>query len=106
MTQTVTESRLVTADELLRMPDNGMRRELIRGELKEMPPPGEEHSDIATELARHLGNHVRAHRLGRVYGELGFRTAVDPDTVLVPDISFVRAERIDPGNRNPGYRAG
>lgn len=106
MAQAVTEPRLITADELLRMPERGVRRELIRGEIKEMPPPGEEHSDIATELARHLGNHVRAHGLGRVYGELGFRLASDPDTVLIPDVSFVRAERIAPGKRNPGYRMG
>lgn len=106
MAQAVTATRPVTADELLGMPEGGMRRELIRGEVRAMPPPGEEHSDIATEFARHLGNHVRAQGLGRVYSELGFRLASDPDTVLIPDIAFVRAERITPGKRNPGYRLG
>ncbi|MFL5542928.1 MAG: Uma2 family endonuclease [Longimicrobiaceae bacterium] len=106
MAHAATETRVVTADELLMMPDRGVRRELVRGEVREMPPPGEEHAEIATELARILGNHVRQHGLGRVYGELGFRIASDPDTVLAPDISFVRAERIAGGPRNRGYRPG
>jgi Uma2 family endonuclease len=106
MAHAVAEPRLVTADELLKMPENAGRHELIRGELRDMPPPGEEHSDVATELARHMGNHVRANRLGRVYGELGFRVSSDPDTVLIPDVSFVREERIAPGRRSQGYRIG
>ena len=31
---------LVTADELLRMPDDGYRHELVAGEIKRMPFPG------------------------------------------------------------------
>ena len=106
MAEAVTEANLVTADEFFRIPDRGMRHELIRGEVREMPLPGEEHSEIASELARHLGNHVRAHALGRVYGELGYRVESDPDTVLGPDVSFVRAERLTPGRRNKGFREG
>jgi Uma2 family endonuclease len=106
MAQALTERHLVTADELLRMPNLGVRRELIRGELREMAAPGEEHADVATELARSLGNHVRARDLGRVYSELGYRVSADPDTVLIPDVSFVRAERVPAGRRNPGYRLG
>jgi Uma2 family endonuclease len=105
MANAVTEAGVVTADDLLMMPDRGMRRELVRGEVREMAPPGEEHSEIATELARLLGNHVRAHALGKVYSELGFRIASDPDTVLIPDVSFVRAERISQGPPNRGYRS-
>ena len=106
MAHAVTETRVVTADDLLMMPDLGVRRELVRGEVREMAPPGEEHSETHTELARLLGNHVRAHALGRVYVELGFRIASDPDTVLLPDVSFVRADRVAAGPRNPGYRSG
>jgi Uma2 family endonuclease len=106
MAHAVTEESVVTADDLLMMPEMGTRRELVRGEVREMAPPGEEHSEIAAELARLLGNHVRPHALGRVYVELGFRIASDPDTVLAPDVSFVVAERIAAGPRNPGYRSG
>jgi len=96
----------VTADQLLGMPDDGLRRELVRGELREMAPPGEEHAEIATELIGHLRNHVRTHSLGRVYGKLGYRIASAPDTVLAPDVSFVRADRIGTGPRNRGFRSG
>jgi Uma2 family endonuclease len=106
MAHAVTETRVVTADDLLMMPDRGVRRELVRGEVREMAPPGEEHAEIATELIGHLRNHARAHSLGRVYGELGYRIASDPDTVLAPDVSFVRADRIGTGPRNRGFRSG
>jgi Uma2 family endonuclease len=106
MAHAVTEAGVVTADDLLMMPDRGMRRELVRGEVREMAPPGEEHAETATELVRLLANHVRDHALGRVYVELGFRVASEPDTVLIPDVSFVRAERIAPGPPNRGYRSG
>jgi Uma2 family endonuclease len=106
MAHAVTEARVVTADELLMMPHRGVRRELVRGEVREMAPPGEEHAESTTELVRLLGNHVRAHGLGKVYVELGFRLASDPDTVLIPDVSFVRADRIVAGPPNRGYRSG
>jgi len=106
MAHAATEARVVTADELLMMPDRGVRRELVRGEVREMAPPGEEHADVATEFAWFLGNHVRGHGLGKVYVELGFRIASDPDTVLIPDVSFVCADRIAPGPPNRGYRSG
>ncbi|HSU18076.1 Uma2 family endonuclease [Longimicrobium sp.] len=106
MAQAVTEAGLVTADELLRMPGDGVRRELIRGEIREMPPAGEEHSEIQGEFLRQLGNYVREHRLGKTYGELGCRLASDPDTVLAPDAAFIRAERLSRGRPNRGYRSG
>jgi hypothetical protein len=43
MTQTGTR---MTAEELLRLPDRGVRYELIAGELHEMPPAGGEHGFV------------------------------------------------------------
>ena len=40
----VAKTRLVTAEELLDMPDDGYRYELVRGELRKMAPAGSEHS--------------------------------------------------------------
>ena len=34
------QRKLMTADELFRMPDDGMRHELVNGELLTMPPGG------------------------------------------------------------------
>lgn len=86
---------LMTAVELEEMPDNGFRYDLLRGELLQMSPAGREHGRIANEFARVLSNFVVENNLGEVYAsETGFVLETDPDTVLAPDVSFVRRERI------------
>lgn len=100
------QSRLVTADELLQAPDDGLRRELVAGEVFVMAPAGEEHGTVAAEILIHLGQHVRERQLGRVYTEAGFKLASDPDTVLAPDVAFVRRERIEAAGVGQGYRLG
>ena len=96
----------VTADELLRMPDDGVRRELLDGELREMTPAGAEHGAIAAAVLVSLGHHVRTHGLGRVFAaETGFKLGGNPDTVLAPDAAFVSRERIGP-TVGKGYRTG
>jgi Uma2 family endonuclease len=99
-------TRLVTADELLRMPSE-IRCELVRGEVRTMTPNGGEHGDIAQLLAERIGSHVRAHRLGKYYGpNVGFWIERGPDTVRAPDGAFVRAERFRGRGRNRGYIEG
>jgi Uma2 family endonuclease len=77
------------------MPDDGYRYDLIDGELRKMSPPGGAHGFVAMEVAMRLADHVRRHQLGQVFAaETGFRIRRNPDTVLAPDVSFVRKERI------------
>jgi Uma2 family endonuclease len=85
---------LLTAEDLERMPgDDSVQLELDEGELITMPPAGEEHGYVETDLVARLHNFVRKHRLGRVYtGDTGFR--LRDDTVRSPDIAFVRKERL------------
>lgn len=86
---------MISADELWKMPHDGMRRELLRGEVRTMSPAGSEHGSIVVEVTIPLGNHVKAHKLGRVFGaETGFKIGSNPDSVLAPDVAFVRQERI------------
>ena len=86
----------VTADDLLHMPDDGWRYELVRGVLRKMTPAGGKHGRTAMNLSTPLDVHVREHNLGAVYAaETGFVLASDPDTVRAPDVSFVRRERIE-----------
>ncbi len=99
-------TRLVTADELLAMPDDGLRHELVDGEVHVTPPPGEEHAVIAAEILISLGNHVRAGGLGRVHTEGGFRIGSAPDTVMAPDVAFVSRQRIEQVPIRKGYRTG
>lgn len=99
--------QIVTADDLLHMPDDGFRYELVRGELRKMAPAGEEHSLITMDVASSLRQHVRAHNLGRVYAaETGFKISTKPDTVRAPDVAFVRRERIEATGVVKGYREG
>jgi Uma2 family endonuclease len=98
-----TTSTIWTAEMLERMPDDGRRRELVRGELIEMAPVNLEHALVVGNLCLPLLSHVRRERLGRVYvGDPGFHLQYDPDTVLAPDIAFVRAERV-PGLAKMGF---
>ena len=63
---------LLTGEDLLHMPDDGKRYELIRGELIEMTPPGETHGVLASRIDRLLGEFVEEHDLGTVGVESGF----------------------------------
>jgi len=86
----------VTADQLLAMPDDGMRRELVRGEVRVMTPAGSQHGRLAAQILARLSVHVSDHGLGTVYAaETGFKLASDPDTVRAPDVAFVTRERAE-----------
>ena len=90
----VSKPRLVTAEELLDMPDDGHRYELVRGELRKMAPAGYRHGKSAGKLNGTLFIHVETNNLGTVpTAETGFLLASDPDLVRVPDVAFIRRER-------------
>jgi Uma2 family endonuclease len=56
-----------TLDELHRLPDDGNKYELVRGELFVTPPPSEDHETIIARLSRRLEPFVEAQHLGFVY---------------------------------------
>lgn len=87
----------LTADDLWGLPNGkGQRHELVRGELRTMPPAGFEHGAIGVNLMTPLTQHVKANSLGLVVNaDTGFVLARDPDTVRAPDIGFVARERIE-----------
>ena len=103
----VTTTRPVTAKELLDMPDDGFRYELVRGELRKMPPAGHVHGEYAMSVGISLGAYVKANGLGKVYAaETGFMLASDPDHVRAPDGAFVRRERAEAAEDAPGFFPG
>ena len=51
-------TQALTAEELLRLPDDDRRLELIEGELRELPPAGAEHGTVAFHIAALLQRHI------------------------------------------------
>jgi Uma2 family endonuclease len=99
-------TQLLTADDLLALPDDGNRYELV-GKLICMPPASFRSSVVAATVLRIVGNFVAQHSLGLCGGaDGGLRLFAQPDTVRAPDVSFVRAERIPPGPLEAGYFPG
>lgn len=86
-------TQAVTADELFRMPDNGSRYELVRGELRSHSMSGGLHGQVTARVTVLLGRHVRDRKLGVGFTATGFQLASDPDTVLAPDLAIVVADR-------------
>ena len=91
-----TTTRLMTADDLFDLTDDGFRYELIRGELKKMSPAGQTHGEYASNVAISLGGYVKANRLGKMYiADTGFVLETDPDHVRAPDAAFISNERLE-----------
>jgi Uma2 family endonuclease len=102
-----TAARPVTAEELLRMSHDGVRRELVKGELRTMAPAGFDHGAVIDNVQFLLSRHVREHKLGVVVGaETGFKLSIDPDTVRGADVAFVSAERLAGRERPRGFWPG
>ncbi len=89
-------TQITTAEQLLVA--NLPQCELIGGEIVMMSPAGFNHGRFASKIVAALENHVAGRGLGIVTtAEAGFQIARDPDTVRVPDVAFVRADRIPSG---------
>ena len=97
-------AKLLTADDLLRLDAEGVRGELIRGELSETMPAGHRHGKIITKLIVRLGAFIEPRELGTlVASDSGVWLERDPDTVREPDIAFISAEKIPLDADIPGY---
>ena len=102
-----TSTALMTAEELMQLPDDDLRYELINGELITMPLPKVPHGRSATRLGLPLAQFVLNHDLGEVYiSDVGFQLTWNPDTVVGPDISFISKERLEQAEDVQGYWQG
>jgi Uma2 family endonuclease len=102
-----THTSTTTADELYRLPADGRRYQLVRGELRQMAPAGNEHGKVTVRLTWRLAQHVEEYGLGVVFAaETGFRIGANPDTVRAPDVAFVAQARIDEVGPIDGYWPG
>ena len=102
-----TTTRPITAEDLLRMPHDGFRYELLRGELRKTVPAGYDHGRIAGRIGARLGVYAMNRELGVVCAaETGFVLESDPDHVRAPDVSFVSSERAKAAGSTPGFFPG
>ncbi len=98
---------LLSAEDLWKQPDDGYRYELVKGEIRRMPPTGFEHGIRTAEIGSLLNVHVKKHKLGYVCGaETGFKITYNPDTVRAPDAAFVRQAAIEEKGIPKGYWEG
>lgn len=81
-----------TEEELMSLPKDGFKRELIEGELI-MSPAGFDHERIGARLLSRMMIHADAHALGVVCGSsLGCWMA--NEDLLCPDVSFISRSRL------------
>ena len=83
MTATITGAKLLTADEVFELSEEGIvKGELVKGVLIETMPAGGKHGEIVIALGGEIRAHVRPRRTGRVAGsDTGVRLERNPDTV-------------------------
>src|SRR6516162_7050237 len=94
-----TTQSLMSFEEFERLPDQPGKRELLKGELIELPPAGYSRNDIAERLflafrlaleaAHARGNAVE---LGRAHHEMGY--VLSGDGYVQPDVSVTHPEQV------------
>src|SRR5437899_1577125 len=97
---TTTTTRLLTFEEFEALPDTPGKRELLEGEVIELPIPEARHSKITRFVFKGLDSaleqaHARgeAADLGVVYPETGYK--LSNDTYVRPDVSVNHARQAE-----------
>jgi Uma2 family endonuclease len=115
--------RLLTPEDLLDMPDDGIERDLIAGVLMEWPTTVDEAELTEADMTRRNPEHSETqinfgHELrkwldiqprprGKITGsEAGFRLRRDPNTFVGIDVAYVSAEMVANRNRKLRYYDG
>lgn len=97
---TTPEPKLMTAEEFLAIPEDGIARELIDGIVKErgMTLRNRQHASVQTRIASRLLLWLDAQPEPRgdvVDGDCGFRLKRDPDVLVGPDVAYASADLLD-----------
>jgi Uma2 family endonuclease len=93
-----TTTTLLTFKEFERLPDQPGKRELLEGELIELPPAELKHNRISHEIydvmmpaLRAAHDRGEARELGRVYHEMGYK--LSQNSYVQPDVSVTHASQ-------------
>jgi Uma2 family endonuclease len=92
-----TTAHRITDEDLLRLPQDGWKHELVDGEIR-VSPAGARHGAVAVRLTLRLRAFVVERKLGHIFeSSAGFRwpgrKPDQPDNLRSPDLSFVAAGR-------------
>ncbi len=94
------QERLYTVDDVWRLaqqPENdGKNCYLINGELFWEMAPGYRHGRLEILIGHYLLIYAEEHDLGEVTGEVGYYPADDRQTLLAPDVAFLRKQAAPP----------
>jgi Uma2 family endonuclease len=91
----VPRTRHTTVDQLLDVPDDGWRYEVVEGVLVRVAGSGAWATTIGRRLAARLGDYVDEHNLGLVTGADGVFKFPGAETGLLPDAGYLAAARAD-----------
>ena len=92
----------MTTEELFALPDDGIDRDIIRGELREYPRENpmtrrnRRHNKVISSVSRVLGNWAIAPEIGGEVtgGETGVRLRREPETTVGIDVTYYSAELV------------
>jgi len=99
-----TATQLITAQEYARMPDMGVRTELVRGEIIKMNIPKPRHGQVCNTAGWLIKSFAHEHNLGHVTSnDAGILTERDPDTVRGGDVWFISYAKIPKGPLTQDY---
>lgn len=92
--------RKLTYDDLLGMPDDGLRREILDGELVVTPSPSVVHQRASKRLHRQLERYFEDRRVGEVFAApldviLSRHDIAEPDLLVVTDPSTASERAIE-----------
>ena len=85
-------NRLLTYDDLLQMPDDGYRYEIIDGDLLMSPAPNRKHQKLLGKIYRLMFESAEAEGLGEVYFA-PVDVHLSPHRIVQPDLLFLRWDR-------------
>lgn len=86
------DGTLVTYDDLAAFPDDGLRREIIDGELIVSPSPKTRHQRLVGRLYLALGTHIEQKGGGEVF-VAPFDVVLSDVNVVEPDLLFIAGDQ-------------
>ena len=89
MTANPTDQQRYTVEDLLALPDDGKRYELINGEIVDMGTASRKHTILGTWLAGMIFVYLRTNKIGGQLGGPDGTYILDAANTRVPDVSYL-----------------